>query len=293
MDLIRKNDAVPGKWKQGERKARRIVIARKTYISWLFAVHHNKKRDRKIKFISCWSQICKRSFHRGVAQVFVHRHNRSLRRHTLAPTSFHRSLNTVLMHQCDVWSNNDTRCSDDRTSFRLDNVCEVWYRPVSHVPRECSNRSCREHPCSEWNKPMASSSGHCWTLWNLEKANVLSIRMEQQTPQANNKLTRLWYFEKMRPRVRRHARIFPADASASLPFRDETVDIWLARCYTTPERKSLPIVLFALKLVKISRFDVAFFDDLIVDVLMERLIFFGVDAFKIFSRLSCCCFFSR
>lgn len=93
--------------------------------------------------------------------------------------------------------------------------------------------------------------------------------------------------------MRRHARIFPADASASLTFQDETVDILVERCYTTAERRNSPIVLFALKLVKISRFDAALFDDLIVDVLMERLIFFGVDAFKVFSRLSCCCFFSR
>ena len=158
--------------REGGRKGKEDCQREKNiHIMALCSASKQEERERKIKFISYWSQICKRWFHRGVAQVFVHRHNQSLRRHTLAPTSFHRSLNTVLTHQCGVWSNNDIRCSDGRTSFLQDNGCEVWYRPVSHVPRECSNRSCREHLCSEWNKPMASSSGHCWTLWNLEKRN--------------------------------------------------------------------------------------------------------------------------
>lgn len=170
MDLIRKNDAVPDKWKQREKGKEDCQREKNIHIMALCSA--SKQEERKVKFISCWSQICKRWFHRGVAQMFVHRRNRSLRRHRLAPRSFHRSLNTVLMHQCDVWSNSDTRYSDDRTSFLLDNVYEVWYRPVSHVRQECSNRSCREHLCSEWNKPMASSSGHwCWTLWKLEKRN--------------------------------------------------------------------------------------------------------------------------
>ena len=123
----------------------------------------------KEKFISYWSQICRRSFHRGAAQASVRRHNRSLRRHKSASTSFRRSSDRVLTDQFDVWNNNDTPCSDDRISFPRDNGFSVWYRPVWHVPQECSNRSCRERLCSGWSKPVGFLVGYCWMLSNLEE----------------------------------------------------------------------------------------------------------------------------